>query len=137
MGIARSLPELEESVAGWSSACDLLTAEDYKEVVARWKAAFKSLIETRSRRLSGSRALDSIESRLPQTVFLFSGVSIPEVANLGGRGPVGYRAIDLTRLDFGLARELELVLVSEDFSWSCLFSHETGSMFHEEFCEVR
>ena len=43
---------------------------------------------------------------------------------------------DLERLDSALARRLELVVVAEDFAWSCLFSHETGSLVHEELYEL-
>ena len=66
-------------------------------------------------------------------MLLLSGIGIPEVANLGGRGAAGYRATELTFLDLDLARNLELVVVAHDLSWCLLLSHETGSWTHEEF----
>lgn len=136
MGLARSLPELEDSLAGRATACEVLTDRDYQQLIARWQSIFRPLVESRSRRLSGARALEATRAKLPQTVLLFSGVRIPEVANHGGRGPVAYRAVKLASFDAELARQLELVLVAEDFSWSCVFSHESGSMVHEELYEL-
>jgi len=136
MGLARALPELEESLTEDSAAWELLPDRDYKRLVAKWQAAFRPLVESRSRRLTGVRALESARAKLPQNVLLFSGLRIPEVASLGGRGPVAYRAVELVKVNAELARQLELVLVAEDFSWCCVFSHESGSMVHEELYEL-
>jgi hypothetical protein len=59
MGLARALPELEESLTEDSAAWELLTDRDYKRLVAKWQAAFRPLVESRSRRLTGVRALEA------------------------------------------------------------------------------
>lgn len=65
-------------------------------------------------------------------MVLFSGVNVPEVANLGGSCACAYSARALTSLNHGLLRRNELITCAPDLSWSCLYSHETGSMFHEK-----
>jgi hypothetical protein len=63
---------------------------------------------------------------------MFSGVAVPEVANRGGSCAAAYRVTSLSRLDVGLLRATELIVVAPDVSWGRLLSHETGSTFHEK-----
>ena len=49
---------------------------------------------------------------------------------------MAYRPVALANFDAELVRQLELVLVAEDFSWSCILSRESGSMVHEELYEL-
>jgi hypothetical protein len=73
-----------------------------------------------------------MESRLPGEVFLFSGVRVLGLSNLGGLGAAAYRAVGLRSLSSELANQLDLIALSGDFSWCCVFSHEAGSHVWEQ-----
>jgi hypothetical protein len=133
MGFTRSLPELEASLDAQSQGWQALDDGCYKRAVDNWNAAFREPIEQRQQHQTGVQALEEFRSRLPSDVLFLSGIRIPDVANLGGRGAAAYSATALTGLDLDMARMLELVVVAQHFSWCLLLSHETGSWYREEF----
>jgi hypothetical protein len=127
-----TLPGIEDWLDAAATSWRSLTAAEYAELVARWSAAFRPVIEAGNPTSRGHRAVSSLESRLPCEVILFSGVSILRLANRGGRGPAAYLASGLRALDRALANELELIVASADLSWCCVFSHEAGDFVWEE-----
>jgi len=132
MGIVRSIPEVEAWLSDHSESWRMLSDSEYRALVRDWNAKFRPLIEQEQTTSTGSRALDLLAGHLPADIILFSGIRVPEVANLGGSCACGYSASGLTLLDHNLLRQKELLTCAPDLSWSCLFSHETGSMFHEQ-----
>jgi hypothetical protein len=79
--------------------------------------------------------MHSVADRLPADVYLFSGLLVPRLANMGGCGPAGYRANKLRNVCKDLANRSELILVSSDLGWSCVFSHEAGAFVNEHLYE--
>ena len=73
MGFSRSLPELEDSLAGRASAFELLTDREYHQLVDRWQPVFRPLVEARNRRLSGPAHWEPPSPSFRKR-FLFSGV---------------------------------------------------------------
>ncbi len=132
MGIVRTLPELESWLDDHAAAWVPLPDREYKALVGRWSGLFGPLIDPRRPAAVGSRALSSLKSRLPCDIFLFSGLRIERLSNAGGRGAAAYQAVGLGDLDTELANSLELVAVSVDLSWCCVFSHEAGSWVSEQ-----
>lgn len=134
MGIVRTLPELESWLDDHADDWAPLHDREYKAVVGRWSGLFGPLIEAGSS-AGDSRATAALKSRLPCDVFLFSGLRVERLLNTGGRGAAAYEAVGLCDLDTELANILELVAVSVDFSWCCVFSHEAGSWVWERLYE--
>jgi len=132
LGIVRSLPEVESWLFNASESWRSLSDSQYRVLVGDWNAKFRRLIEHDEPTRTGNRALDAIAEHLPADVVLFSGIRVAEVANLGGSCACGYHAVRLRSLDHALLRRNELIACAPDLSWTCLFSHETGSMFHEQ-----
>lgn len=132
MGIVLSLPRLERWLQEHAGNWHMLSDDQYKRLVADWSHRYRLPVARRHRHLSGSRALDAFVRRLPSDVLLFSGITVPEVANMGGPGAAGYRADALAALDVGMARSLELIIAKTDLSWCLLLSHEEG---HEQLRE--
>jgi hypothetical protein len=135
--IVRELPELEDWLSGqaesWSAICD----HDYAALVRRWRGLFLPLVASAARTAQGARAMQALAKRLPADVWLFSGVAVPQVANLGGVGAAGYRAAGLKSLHRELANRLELIVAADDLSWTCVFSHEAGAFTWECLYEIR
>lgn len=135
LGIVRILPRLEAWLDDYADSWAPLADRDYKTLVRRWSSLFGSLIDADAAAFRGSRAISSLESRLPGEVFLFSGVQVPGLSNTGGLGAAAYRAVGLRALSSDLANSLELIAVAVDFSWCCVFSHEAGSWVWEQMYE--
>jgi hypothetical protein len=136
MGIVRTLPNLESWLDTNADSWFALSDPEYKALVRRWTESYSHLLATRlPRHQQGYRAMLSLEDRLPANVFLFSGLKVPQLDNLGGSGPAAYRAIGLQRLSRDLANQLELIVSSEDLAWSCIFSHEAGAWVWEQLYE--
>jgi hypothetical protein len=135
LGIVRTLPGLDAWLDDHAEAWAPLPDRDYKALVGRWSSLFRPLIGADLAVFRGSRALSSLESRLPGDVFLFSGVQVLGLLNTGGLGAAAYRAVGLRALNSELANRLELIAVSVDFSWCCVFSHEAGSWVWEQMYE--
>ena len=133
MGIVKALPTLEAWVESRGLAWARLSDREYRSCLGSWSNTFQHRIERRWQHVKGARAILDFESELPCSVFLICGVSIPEVANLGGSCASGYRIDNCDSLDLSLCSSLELVVISSDFRWSLLLSHETsGGMCHPE-----
>ncbi len=134
MGIVQTMPELEAwldaNANSWSSLAD----QGYKALVRRWSEVFLPLVAAGGARLQGSRAMLSLEERLPADVFVVSGLQVPRFANTGGYGTAAYEA-ELRCAPRDFANHLELVMISADFSWSCIFSHEAGTSVWEQLYE--
>ena len=135
MGIVRTLPELESWLDDHTTSWVPLHDREYKALVGQWSDLFGPLIEARSPASGGSRATAALKSRLPCDVFLFSGLRVEQLMNTGGSGATAYQAVGLGDLDTDLANRLELVAVSVDFSWCCVFTHEAGSWVWEQLYE--
>jgi hypothetical protein len=56
---------------------------------------------------------------------------IDSLSNAGGKGPAGYQALGVRHVPRDFANQLELIVVSPDFSWSCAYSHEAGAFTEE------
>ena len=136
MGLVQRLPEVESWLTREAASWESLSDAAYKGLVRDWHATYSSLVESGNSRARGGRALEAVQKRLPAEVVLFSGVSVPRVANLGGRGAAAYRADALAGLNLDVLRRQELLLAAVDLSWCCLFSHETGALVHEQFYEA-
>src|SRR5262245_20513778 len=122
MGIVRALPDVEDWLSAEAESLSLISDRDYVALVRRWREGFVPLIAAATPSSQGNRAMQAIAERLPADVWLFSGVQVPELANTGGRGAMGYQAVGLRSLRRELANRLELVAVASDLSWSCVFS---------------
>lgn len=133
MGIMRSLPDVEEWLSANSQSWTPLLEAEYKTLVQDWTARFGVQIEEKNPAFMGHRALDALAENLAGDVVFFSGLKVPEVGNLGGYGPCGYRATGIRHVDHALLRKNELLVCAPDYSWTCLFSHETGDWYHEQF----
>ncbi len=134
MGIVRAMPDLQAwldaNADSWSSLAD----REYKALVRRWSDVFSPLVAAGDARLHGRRAMTSLEERLPASVFVVSGLRVPRFANTGGYGAAAYEA-ELRHAPRDSANHMELVLISIDFSWSCIFSHEAGTLVWEQLYE--
>ena len=131
MGIVRVLPEVEDWLDAEAESWSLLSDRDYVALVRRWREGFSPLIAAGTPSFQGNRAMQVIAERLPADVLLFSGVRVTELANTGGRGASGYRAVGLRSVRREVANRAELVAVAADLSWSCVFSHEAGAWMWE------
>ena len=140
MGIVRALADIEAWLDVDASHWTSLSDREYKALVCRWSQFFSPLIAADRYQCQGRQAILSLESRLPSDVFLFNGLQVPQLANLGGRGaPAAYQANGLQRLRRGLANSKEFIIVADDFAWSCVFTHEAGGcaserMYDRDFC---
>jgi hypothetical protein len=132
VGIVGSLPEVEAWLSEVADSWRPLSDPEYRYLVRDWKAKFSPLIEQSRFASSGDRALDALAAHLPADMVIFSGVHVPEVANLGGSCACAYSALALASLNHDLLRRNELITCAPDLLWSCLFSHETGGMFREQ-----
>ena len=112
----------------------LLSDSEYRICRISWSNTFQQRIERRWQHAQGIRAILDFKSELPCSVFLICGVSIPEVANLGGPCASGYRIDNCDSLDLGPCSSLELVVIDSDYRWCLLLSHEiSGGLCHPEF----
>ena len=134
MGIVKRLPTLEAWMESRGFAWSLLSDGEYRSCLRSWSSAFQERIERRWQHSKGARAISDFELQLPSSVLLLCGVSVPEVANLGGSCASGYLIENCASLDLRLCSSLEFLVLSPDFRWCLLLSHETGGgMYHEEF----
>ena len=74
MGFVRPLSELEDWLNAHAESWAPLADRDYSRLVRRWSSVFGPLIDADITAYTGSRAIFSLESRLPGEVILFSGV---------------------------------------------------------------
>lgn len=136
MGILRAIPDIEAwldtDAVSWSTVSDA----EYKALVRRWSETFAPLVASGSKCTKGGRAMVSLEGRLPADVIVVSGLPVPEFCNTGGMGPAGFRAQGLIRVDRVWANRMELVLVSDDFLWTIVFSHEAGAFVWEHLYDA-
>jgi hypothetical protein len=137
MGITRALPDVEEWLEAEASSWSAISDRDYAALVRRCRDTFLPSVMAETPSLHGDRAMQAIAERLPADIWVFSGIRIPEMANMGGQGAAGYEVAGLRNLPRELANHLELVVVAENFSWSCVFSHEAGSCVWECLFEQR
>jgi hypothetical protein len=128
-------PQLEAWLADHVDSWFMLAKHEYPALVDRWSALFWPMIAAGNVTHHGHRAIMVLESRLPCDIFLFNGVQIPQVMNLGGRGRAAYRAVGLCALDRKLANQLELIAAPVDLSWCCVFTHEAGGYGWEQLYE--
>ena len=135
MSIVRTLPDVEAwldaDADSWSSHSD----REYKAVVRRWFESFARIVQAGDSRFVGNRAILSLDARLPADVHVFSGVRVPQLANMGGLGASAYQVSGLRRVPRDTANRFELIVVSVDFDWSCVFSHEAGAFVWEHLYE--
>ncbi|MEQ8768623.1 MAG: hypothetical protein RL885_32250 [Planctomycetota bacterium] len=131
MGITGRLLDVESWLTLVSESWRSLDDSEYRELVRDWIVRFRPLIRGGQYVLAGHRAIAALEEHLPAEVVLFSGARIEEIGNLGGACAAAYRAERLGALDAALLRHRELIACAPDLSWTCLFSHETGSFFQE------
>lgn len=136
MGVARTMPDLELWLDVHATAWSILVDREYKDLVRRWTTVFSPLVASGAQCLQGSRAILSLEARLPAQVYLLSGIEVPQLANMGGQGPTAYRVNGLRGMSRDLANRLELILVAADFAWSWVFSHEAGAFEWEQMYEA-
>jgi hypothetical protein len=132
VGLIRALVILEDWLDGHAVSWLLLSDREYAVLVRDWSIVFGPLIGANASSRRGHRAFEEFHARLPCDAVLFSGVDVPRLANMGGRGASAYRAVQLRSLERALANNLELIVASVDLSWCCVFSHEAGSFVWEE-----
>jgi hypothetical protein len=136
MSILRAIPDIEAwldtDAFSWSAVSDA----EYKALVCRWSETFVPLVASDSKCTTGGRAMVSLEARLPADVIVVSGLPVPDLCNTGGMGPAAFRAKGLMRVDRDWANRMELVLVSADFSWAFVFSHEAGALVWEHLYDA-
>ena len=137
MGFVQTSPAIEQWLEAHSEAWRCITDAEYASVVSRWKENFWRLIELSYQTRTGTRAIADLGHRFPASVFLFSGVRVPLLANMGGPGTCGYHATLLRKLDREVANTEELILVSDRFAFSYVFSHEAGAMVWEHLYVAR
>jgi hypothetical protein len=135
MGKVWNAHQLEAWLTDHADSWCMLAQHDYSALVNRWSALFWPLIAASNVTHHGHRAIMVLESRLPCEIFLFNGVQIPQVMNLGGRSRAAYRAVGLLDLNRKLANQLELIAVPIDLSWCCVFTHEAGGYGWEQLYE--
>lgn len=135
MSITRPQPEFEawlnEQAADWQILDDL----SYKRLVNEFRELYQHTPNP-SRVRKGDKAVAELTSRLNEGAYVFGGFSIPEMANTGSSGPCAYKIIRLSGLPRDILNRLELIVLSINKSWCCLFSHECGTLVHEEFREL-
>jgi len=131
MGIIRVLQEVEHWLEREAESWSPISHRDYLRLVQQWREDFMPLIVAGTPSAQGDRAMEAVAERMPADVWLFSGVTVPELANMGGSGAAGYQAAGLRRIWRELANRLELVFAASDLSWSCVFSHEAGAFVWE------
>jgi hypothetical protein len=131
MAIVRNLPAVEAWLDADADSRSALTDREYKAIVSGWTQHFSRLVAEGAPSLQGDRAILSVEKRLPADLFLFAGLRVPRLANMGGVGPAGYRANGLRCVRRDTANQMELIIVSIDLAWSCVFSHEAGVFVQE------
>ena len=136
VGIARALLSLEDWLDGQASSWQQLSDPEYTALLRCWSSLFNPLIEAGTSSRRGNRAFEELRARLPCDAVLFSGVRIPRLANMGGRGPSAYRAMELRSVDRILVNDLELIVAPVDLAWCCVFSHEAGSLAWEELFDL-
>jgi hypothetical protein len=135
MGVVLALPDLENWLDAEAESWSALADKDYAALVRQWCEEFLPLVAAGTHSSRGNRAMAAIAARLPADVCLFNGLQVPELMNAGGRGPAGYRVTGLRHVRRELANQLELIVVANDLSWSCVFSHEAGAFAWESFYE--
>lgn len=114
---------LSESSRDWK----LLSDNEYRQLISDWRNAFSNIIETMKRKPYGNKAQVLFQQKLPLDVYLFSGVRVNAVANMGGRGfPLGYCVTDLKQVDWNLCLPNELIITDIDFCNTMIGSHENG-----------
>jgi len=127
----RQLPNVEawldESGDGWS----FLSDAEYKEQATRLRSVFQPLVEDERSWRCGHRAVAWLPDQLPAPLLLLSGIPVPRLAGEGGGGPASY-LVSLQTLDLDVVRAAELIVISQDYRWCCVFTHESGSLVHEE-----
>src|SRR4051812_43646314 len=119
MGIVAAIPDLEAWLDADADSWSVLDDREYRSLVRRWSEDFMPLVESGAPCLRGHHATLALEGRLPAAVNLLSGFRVARFANMGGRGPSGYRAAALRRLNRDLANRLELIVAPDDLTWSC------------------
>lgn len=131
MGFLRTIPEidawLDSNATSWSAVSEV----EYKSLVRRWSETFAPLVAADAKCTKGGRAMASLQASLPANVIVVSGLPVPELCNTGGLGPAAFRTQGLMRVDRDWANRLELILVSDDFSWALVYSHEAGALVWE------
>jgi hypothetical protein len=136
MGIVRAMPDLERWLDGDADSWSALSDPEYKALVRRWSDAFGALVAARAKCLKGGWAMASLRARLPADVYVLSGLPVRQVMNTGGAGPAAFLARGLRNVPPDLANQRELIVASEDFAWSCIFTHEAGMWGWEQLYEA-
>jgi hypothetical protein len=132
LAIVRSVEEIEDWLDAEAAAWSPISDPEYKAIRRGWQEHFGVLAASVPGWLHGHRALAWLREQLPADVLLFNGVLIPRLANMGGGPTTGYQARGLRHIRRNLANQYELIVVSADFSWTCVFSHEAESLVWEE-----
>jgi hypothetical protein len=133
MSILRAIPDIESWLDNDAESWCAVSDAEYKALVRRWSETFAPLVAADAKCTKGGRAMVSLEARFPTDLTVISGLQVPELCNTGGRGPAAFRAQALMRVERNWANRMELILVADDFSWACVFSHEAGAFVWEQF----
>lgn len=105
MRIMRVLPEVETWLDAEAESWSPISDAEYVALVQRWRAIFLPLILAGTPSAQGNRAMQAIGERLPEDVCLFSEVQVQELANIGGQGAAGYKAVKLRMIRRELANQ--------------------------------
>lgn len=134
--------KVHHSIEGWLQTAAVsfraLSQKEYKDLVAEWRVRFERLLVSREF-IAGRAAERAAEDALPTNVVIFRLPGyrwLPAGTDARFDAAYAYRATRLRFLDFSVANAADAVIADEDLTFTCLCTHEAGSMTQVQFCQV-
>ena len=124
--------EIEEWLAAAASSFSPLSDREYRLLVGEWRAEFEAALDS-PKAVQAPEALAALAERLPASLHLFNGVSVPRASVSAARSPLAYHVVALRQLNEVLANAHDLVFVDEHRTFCCVCTHEWQALSHPLF----
>ena len=133
MSLVRKCIDVENWLSKSSTDWLIIPDDEYRKLISNWKKSFWHEIEARCQNQHGIKAQLKLQNVLPINAYIFSGIRVEAVANLGGNYPLGYFVKELSEVDWSLCQMQELIITDAEFIHTMVCSHEDG---YEQYFEI-
>jgi hypothetical protein len=126
VGLVRQNIDIVNWISHSSQEWSPLIDKEFHQLITNWKKSFWHNVEIKSRSPYGDKARFKFQKTLPINGYVFSGIKVEIAANMGGNFPQAYWVKGLTKIDWDLCINQELIISDKDFSYTIICSHEEG-----------
>jgi hypothetical protein len=136
MGFLKRMARIEDWLTKSSSEFHELSQREYVSLVSNWRKHFEESLEAGRHVAKGPRAEREMELSDCSKLFIFSMPGyrlLPSGTDPTRDAAYAYVAIALQRIDWVAANASDAILADEGFTFTCLCTHEVGTMAEVQF----